>query len=313
MTCIVFISSMQPQLQEQWVTHLNNVLVDETILLPEQLTAEQEKHVDVAIVANPNVAVLQQFPALKWVQSVWAGVETLVNQIDIAQLKLVRLIDPQLAITMAESVLAWTLYLHKNMPLYREQQNKKQWLQHPVTDSSSKRVGVLGVGALGEPSIEILKKFGFQVSCWSRSLKDIAEVKCYSGEQGLLALLRGSDILINLLPLTKQTTYLLNDIRLRELPSGSSLINFSRGAVIDTGALMSLLDNGHISHAVLDVFEQEPLAENSPIWSHPNITVLPHISAPTNIVTASAIVANNVKRYRQTGIIPRSVDHKLGY
>ena len=126
-------------------------------------------------------------------------------------------------------------------------------------------------------------------------------------------MLSQTDILINLLPLTPQTHHLLDKTLLSELPNGAKLINFSRGGVIDTKALLVLLDNGHLSHAVLDVFEQEPLSSTDPIWSNPNITVLPHISAPTNIGTAAKVVADNIKNYRENNVIPKSVDIKVGY
>jgi glyoxylate/hydroxypyruvate reductase A len=94
---------------------------------------------------------------------------------------------------------------------------------------------------------------------------------------------------------------------------GASLINFARGAIVVDDDLCAALDRGALSHAVLDVFATEPLAENSPLWRHPAITVLPHISAPTNRETASRIVAANIARYRATGQIPEAVDRVRGY
>lgn len=94
---------------------------------------------------------------------------------------------------------------------------------------------------------------------------------------------------------------------------GAALINFARGAVIDDEALCAALAGQHLRHAVLDVFRTEPLPSSQWQWKHPQVTVLPHISAPTNRGTAAAIVATNVRRYRETGVIPTPVDKQRRY
>jgi glyoxylate/hydroxypyruvate reductase A len=313
MKIIVFISELESERQDQWLASIRKRLINETILLPHQISESQAKSIDIAIVANPKPKDLDKYPNLVWIQSLWAGVEQLIGAVLKKPIKLVRLIDPQLAQTMAESVLAWTLYLQRNMPEYARQQAGKQWNQLPCITSKELRVSVLGAGALSLASLNALSKLKYQLSCWSRTPKQFDGIKSYSDFNGLQAMLRKTDILINLLPLTPQTYHLLNKELLSELPKGAKLINFSRGAVIDTNALLELLDIGHISHAVLDVFEQEPLASSDPIWSNPKITVLPHISAPTNIHTASDVVANNIRAYRENDVIPKSVDIKVGY
>lgn len=133
------------------------------------------------------------------------------------------------------------------------------------------------------------------------------------GKGGLKQLVASSDILVSLLPLTIHTNKLIDREVMQLMPKGAAIINFSRGAVLDTLALMSMLDCGHLSHAVLDVFEQEPLAVGSELWHHPGITVLPHISAPTNRQTACRLVAENISAYRKTGVIPDTVDKGKGY
>lgn len=313
MKIIVFISELESELQDQWLTSIKKQLINETILLPHQVSESQAKSIDIAIVANPKPKDLDKYPNLVWIQSLWAGVEQLISAVLKKPIKLVRLVDPQLAQTMAESVLAWTLYLQRNMPEYARQQAGKQWNQLPCISSKELRVSVLGAGALSLASLNALSKLEYQLSCWSRTPKQLNGIKCYSDFNGLQAMLRKTDILINLLPLTPPTHHLLDKELLSELPKGSKLINFSRGAVIDTKALLKLLDIGHLSHAVLDVFEQEPLASSDPIWSNPKVTVLPHISAPTNMHTASEVVANNIRTYREHDVIPKSVDIKVGY
>ena len=313
MNNIVFISGAESSAQQQWLAILKQALVTENILLPEKISVSQAKTIDIAIVANPEPEVLAKYPNLVWIHSLWAGVERLVGDIKNTPVKLVRLEDPELAKTMAESVLAWTLYLQRQMPEYSQQQNNTQWHQLPTIASSDLRVSVLGAGVLGSASLKILKKLDYQVSCWSKTAKQLQGVNSYQGNTGLSTMLKNTDILINLLPLTSNTRHLLNHELLSKLPQGAKLINFSRGAIIDTSALLDLLASGHIAHAVLDVFEHEPLSPNDPIWSNPNITVLPHISAPTNMYTAAKVVAKNISNYRENGVIPNAVDIRKGY
>lgn len=313
MRTIVFISQLDAKTQSQWLSCLREQLVDETILLPEQLSVGELKHVDIAIVENPDPTVLAKFPNLIWIQSLWAGVEQLVNVSLTKQVKLVRLVDPQLAKTMAEAVIAWTLYLHRNMPEYAQQQINKHWLQLPYKPAKELKVGVLGAGNLGLAALQSLQQLEYQVSCWSRTPKQVDGIKSYTGHSGLHSIISNSDILISLLPLTSQTYHLLDMSLLSLLPHGAKVINFSRGAVIDTKALVRLLDDEHLSHAVLDVFEHEPLAKTDPLWNNPNITILPHISAQTDMNSAVKIVSINIKRYRESMIIPSTVNTELGY
>lgn len=310
---IAFIHQLETKVAANWLELIRQNLPNETIKLPHELNQEEKRKVDIAIVANPDPKVLNHFENLIWIQSLWAGVETLIHQLPNRNIKLVRLIDPELSKTMAESVLAWTLYLHRNMPEYILQQQSKNWLQLPYKPAKEIRISILGAGELGLSSIHILKDFGYQVSCWSRSEKNINGVNSFSQSHGLSLMLKQTDILICLLPLTKDTVHLLNDEYLKLLPKGAKLINFSRGAIIDTNALIPLLDSKRLSHAVLDVFEEEPLPVENKIWQHSQITVLPHISATTNIETAVKIIAHNIQQYRNANMIPESVNLTKGY
>ena len=321
MGAIVFISSLERAEQQQWLALLTKLLPDETILFPDMFSVAQAVEVDIAIVANPDPSILGNFPNLVWVQSLWVGVEALVpsmrqhnQQLEKSkQLQLVRLLDPQMAATMAEAVLAWTLCLHRNMPQYAAQQRKKLWHQLPCATAAQTRVTVLGAGELGMAAVKVLLQQNYTVSCWSRSQKNIAGVHNYVSLGQLPEALAQTDILINLLPLTAETKGLLNKQLLSNLPSGAKLINFSRGAVVDHPALLELLDSGQISHAVLDVFEMEPLPADNPLWQHSQITVLPHISGPTNMTTAAQVVADNINSYRADDVLPTTVNLAQGY
>jgi len=296
-----------------YISLLNERLPDERFVSEHCLSDKEKAQCDIAVVANPTPTQLVSFTSLVWIHSVWAGVEKLVANLSNKNLKIVRLVDPQLSVVMSEAVLAWTLYLHRDMPRYAKQQAQKVWSNFNYSLPENKTVGILGMGELGKASARRLAKNGFNLIGWSRHPKNIDGIACLYGESGFNELLTRVDILISLLPLTPDTHHLLNHSTLQKLPRRSAIINFSRGAIIDTTALLSSLDTGHISHAVLDVFDPEPLPQSSPLWSHDNVTVLPHVSAPTLPQSACDIVANNISDYRHNGKIPPSVDLRRGY
>ena len=296
-----------------WLAALQAAMPEEKVVAFSDLSAAEKAACKVAIVANPNPQDLKLLPNLQWLHSVWAGVERLVADLGQTDLKIVRLIDPQLANTMAEAVLAWTLYLHRDMPAYAKAQARSEWAPREYVRPERKCIGLLGLGALGSAAAPRLLSCGFKVCGWSRQRKELAGVDCYAGLEELPAMLARCDIVVCLLPLTGSTRGLLNAERLACLPKGAALINFARGPIVVQQDLLAALDAGHLSHAVLDVFDTEPLPATDACWHHPQVTVLPHCSAPTDIQTASGIVAENIARFRQTGEIPANVDSGLGY
>lgn len=310
---IPFIAAPGYRFTTQWVDVLQQALPECTVVPVEFLSSDQRTQVEVAVVANPDPQTLRLLPNLKWVHSVWAGVERLLSDLQDWQLPVVRLKDPELARTMAEAVLAWAMYLHRDMPAYRQLQAERRWQPLEYTPARARRVSVLGTGELGGTALKLLQQIGFQVSGWSRRGNGPEGIHCFSGEQGLQAMLAETDILVLLLPLTPQTRGLVNAALLKKLPAGAALINFARGDILDDADLRTALDTKHLRHAVLDVFSQEPLPAQSWHWSHPSVTVLPHISAPTTRDTAAQIVAQNLRRWLASGEIPESVDLQQGY
>jgi len=312
-TVIAFISRIDDDDQRKWVRALQAALPDQRIVTIDEMSDEDKHRAEVAIVANPDPMDLSQLPNLKWVQSLWAGVERMISELPDTTFSIVRMTDPQLAATMAEAVLAWTLYLHRDMPRYREQQSQKLWLQHDVALPGERTVGLLGLGHLGQCAAAKLVAQDFRVCGWRRSACQVDGVETFSGDAGLDEMLAQTDILVCLLPLTDQTRGVLNAKRLAMLPQDAALINFARGPIVDDSALIHSLDSGHLRHAVLDVFDTEPLPADNPYWSHHKVTVLPHISAPTNRTTASAIAADNIGTFLQSGSIPAGVNRETGY
>lgn len=311
---VPFVSSASPDERQSWREALPKALDGIADVKPfEDLTEDQRAEARVAIVANPDPANVAALPNLVWVQSLWAGVERLMGELPANGPKIVRLTDPQMAETMSEAVLAWTLYLHRGMPRYIAQQRQKVWQDHALERPQERTVGVLGLGKLGAAAALRMKANGFNVLGWSRTEKSIEGIACRHGRAGLLEVLGQSDFIVLLMPLTDETRGLLGQDELSACKKGASIINFARGPIIDTAALINKLDNGPLGHAVLDVFDEEPLPPSSPLWDHDKVTVLPHISAPTIISTASRIVADNIGRYFEDGTVPPAVDRDRGY
>ncbi|TGD96966.1 2-hydroxyacid dehydrogenase [Methylobacterium nonmethylotrophicum] len=311
---IAFLGTLDAQEEADFLAALAQALPEETIRPFRTLGEAERQATRIAIVANPDPAEVALLPNLAWIQSLWAGVERLVRDLGTGAVPIVRLVDPELARTMAEAVLAWTYYLQRDMPAYRRQQEAGIWRQLAYRPPAEIRVGLLGLGVLGSAAAERLVQAGFPVAAWSRSVKALPPgVTGFTGPEGLPALLATSDIVVCLLPLTAATRGLLDAARLAALKPGAGLINFGRGPIVATDALLAALDAGHLSHAVLDVFDAEPLPPDSPLWRHPGVTVLPHISGPTTPASAAAVVAGNVRAYRETGRIPAAVDVARGY
>ena len=310
---IPFVSDSSVESKDIWLSYLERTMSEYKIILFEHLSPEEILNADVAIVANPNPADIAQMKNLLWVQSLWAGVEKLLQDIPDASFDIVRMVDPKLADTMSQSVLAWTLYLHKNMPLYKQQQVNKIWKQHLEVLPEDKTVAILGLGNLGLASALKLKENGFNVLGWGRSPKEIQGVTTYHGDAGLLQILKAADIVVCLLPLTPETNNLLDKRKLDLLSSNSAVINFARAAIIDYKYLLEKIENSELSHAVLDVFDSEPLDEHSALWQDANITILPHISAPTNMKSAAAITAKHINEFFILDKKPTFVDKQKGY
>ena len=307
---VSFISQVEKP--EQWLPELEQRLPDLKFSVHSELSDLGE--IEIALVAKPQPGVLATLPRLKFIQSLWMGVNDLLSdEIFPRHVPLSRLVDPGMVSAMGETVLAHVIDLHRDLHHYRNQQTRREWYKFPQRRAKECRVGILGLGVLGTDAARKLRALGFQVSGWSRRLKTIDGIDGYTGVEGLKSLLSGTDILICLLPLTNSTTGIINKSLIAELPRGASVVNLSRGAHVVEQDLLDALDSGHLSRAVLDAFNVEPLASTHPFWAHPSITVTPHVAAITDPVTSIPEVVENIERVC-SGRQPRYlVDVKSGY
>jgi glyoxylate/hydroxypyruvate reductase A len=269
---------------------------------------------DYAVVWGPTPALLEQLGQVKAMFVTGAGVDAILKFGDaLPQAPLIRLGDSGMAIQMAEYVTYAVLRYFRQFGEYEERARDCSWDPLPPFDRDHFPIGVMGMGKLGMRVVEALRHFGFPVRGWTRTPKDVPGVECFSGMDQLESFLRGTRVLVSLLPLTPETHGLLNRDRLFQLPQGAHFINVGRGAIAVEQDLLELVRRDHIRGATLDVFEEEPLRPEHPFWREPRITVTPHISAITPRDESVRQIASKIEALEQGQPVDDVVDRNLGY
>jgi len=254
-----------------------------------------------------------RYPRLRVLCSVGAGADKLLVE-DVPQhVTVTRVVDPWQAQEIAQYVLACTLRFTRELPIYEQQQARAEWLRHPVRIASRCRVGVLGLGAVGQAVARAFAPLGYEVAGWARRARELPGAHAYGGPEGLPQLLARSDILVCALPLTPDTRGLLDGATLRQLPRGAYLVNVGRGEHLVEADLRALLDEGHLAGAALDVFERETPKPDDWIWSHPRVLATPHIAAQASVETVAQQCLDALQRARDGLPQPRAVDRRAGY
>ena len=269
---------------------------------------------DYAVLWNPAPSLLPQLAHLKAVFLMGAGADAILKFGDaLPDVPIVRLGDAGMAVQMAEYVTYATLRYFRRFDEYEEQARHGLWAPLPVYAKEDFTVGVMGLGKLGLRVVETMRFFGFPVRGWSRTPKELPGVECFAGMEALDAFLKGTRVLVSLLPLTAETTNLLDRRRLSLLPQGAYVINVARGAQLAEPDLLTLIRAGHIAGATLDVFRNEPLPAPHPFWEEPRITITPHISAVTLRVDAVRQIAEKIAAFEANEPVDDIVDRNLGY
>jgi glyoxylate/hydroxypyruvate reductase A len=261
-----------------------------------------------------DMAELRRYPNLRLLVSMGAGVDHLLRPPGPPPgVPVARLVDHRLTQGMTEWVLLNVLRFHRQDLEYRAQQAARVWEELPAPDTARRRIGILGLGELGGASAAALLALGFPVMGWSRRPREMAGVETFHGADGFAAMLRRTEILICLLPLTPQTRGVIEARSLALLPRGAFVINAARGGHVVTEALLAALDSGHIAGAALDVFEPEPLPREHPFWGHPRVLVWPHAASITIPASAAPQVVENIHRARDGRPLINLVDFSAGY
>ncbi len=271
--------------------------------------------IEYALVWEPGRGMLRRFPNLKAIFSLGAGVDHLMDDPDLpAGVPVVRLVDGMLTRGMTEYIVARVLHYHRQFHLYRRFQEEGRWKSLEAPDTARRGIGILGLGVLGGEAARALVGLGFgAVAGWSRGPKSIDGVESFHGEDALMPFLGRTEILVCVLPHTPATEGIIDARALAALPGGSCLINPARGGHVVDKDLLAALDSGHIAHATLDVFREEPLAADHPYWRHSRVTLTPHIASRTVASSAAREVAEDIRRIGD-GLPPRHpVDPVQGY
>ncbi|MDA1099770.1 MAG: glyoxylate/hydroxypyruvate reductase A [Proteobacteria bacterium] len=297
---------------DQWLAALRMALPDDEIRVWPAVGAPEE--IDFAMVWQIPHGVLAGFPNLLAIASLGAGVDALVADPDLPRhVPITRLLDPLMADRMAEYVCAAVLHHHLGLDVYAEQQGREQWRRQPARDARDRSVALLGLGQMGQRCAHRLGGLGFNLLGWSRRARKIDGVRCSHGPDRLHRLLAMADIAVVLLPLTAQTTNLMDQAAFDLMRRGSYLINCSRGEIVVEDELIAALDDGRLAGATLDAFRVEPLAAGHPLWRHARVRVTPHIASLSAPATAALILADQVRRARTGQPQQDLVDVRHGY
>lgn len=297
-----------------WTTPLAEMAPDLNVVVQGRDTYDP-KSIDYALGFRPEPGLLGSLPNLKVVFSLGAGVDGfLIDPKYPKQVPLVRFVDHQLSREMAQYCVMHALIHHRQQRLFDQLQREKKWRQSiPPRRTEDTRIGILGLGEIGTLVAERLRDHDFQMAGWSRTRKKIDGVESFAGHGELAKFLARSDILICLLPLTADTHHILNAKTFALLPKDAFVINVARGGHLKEDDLVAAIDSGHLSGATLDVFESEPLPESSPLWSHPQITVTPHIAAISDPRVMAKNAVDGIMLHKAGKPLQNVVDFARGY
>lgn len=297
---------------EWWCQMLRDLMPDWDIY-PISKVPDPDK-VTYSVVWRPTTGAMTPFNNLKAIVSLGAGIDHVLADKELPEdVPIIRTVGTDLTQRMKEYVALHVLRHHRELPTIQANQSKQAWEQIVVPPATGRRVGVMGLGNLGTAAATLLTQIGFQVAGWSRAPKDIPGVQCYAGSEGFGAFLEGTEILVCLLPLTENTRGILNADTFNRLKRGASVINAARGPHMVDSDLIEALNSGQIGGATLDVFHVEPLPASHPFWTHPKITVTPHVASLIDAPTGSKIVAKNIRTFDETGTVADLADAKRGY
>jgi len=270
--------------------------------------------IEYALVWKPPQGELKGYPNLKAIFSIGAGIDHLASDPELPKnVPVVRMVEPGLTAGMTEFVVMSVLYHHRFMLDYAAQARAHQWREIDQVPAWERRVGIMGLGVLGGDAAEKLVALRFDVAGWSGSPKDLPGVTSFHGADGFLPFLNRSDILVCLLPLTPETTDILDARAFAALPQGAALISVGRGPQVVEEDLLAALATGHLDGATLDVFHEEPLPADSPFWDHPRVVVVPHVASMTIARGACEFVIDNIRRLEAGQPLHHVVDLDKGY
>jgi phosphoglycerate dehydrogenase-like enzyme len=297
---------------DAYVAALRRLAPAETIVTDPDAPAPGEVEVIVAFRLRPGIA--SRFPRLRFVASPGAGADDVLAARDLpAGVPVTRVHDPRQGARMAQHVAHAVLRWHRGAARYEAQQRQAQWQRHLPEPEERWAAGLMGYGAQGRAVASVLRAMGYPVRAWTRSARTEPGVATFSGREGLAPFLAGTRVLVCALPLTRETSGIVDAGVLSGLPSGGYLVNVSRGGVVVERDVLAAVERGSLAGAALDVFEQEPLPADSPLWRDGRIAVTPHVAAMPDVETAVRQMLDDLARSRRGEPLLHVVDRERGY
>lgn len=273
-----------------------------------------EARIEFAIAYNQPEGSLSRLPHLKVLCSLRAGVEDLVCDPALpSHVRVVRYVDESLTRQMVEYVVMMVLAQKRRLLQFRIQQQEQRWDRHLKESPRKAAVGIMGLGEIGGRIAMALRSLDQEVRGWSRSPKILGGCETFHGRERLEEFLSGTDILVSVLPLTRETREILNYDLFFALRRGASIISVGRGDHLVENDLLKALDEGQLSEAALDVFPIEPLPPGHLFWSHPKIVVTPHVAGITDIPCLVARTMETFHCFQRGAPLPFEVDREAGY
>ena len=270
--------------------------------------------IDIAAIARVPPGTLARLPRLRLIISLFAGQESLLADRTLPpNVPIVRAEDPAGDMMMNETALLHVLRHHRLLHEYHLAQQRREWKRLPLLRAGERKIGVMGLGQIGLAVAHYLRDHGFDLAGWARRAKPIDGIAVFHGREQLAAFLGRSEIVVNLLPVTAETENILDRAAFAHMPKGAALVNLARGQHVVDRDLIAALDAGQLAAATLDVFREEPLGRESPLWQHPRITVMPHVSRrhdPADIVPR---IAAHLRRLAEGKPPLHPVDRDAGY
>jgi glyoxylate/hydroxypyruvate reductase A len=262
--------------------------------------------------------LLAGFPNLKAIINLGAGVDHLLADPALPPVPVARVAHADLTARLTEYVVLHVLMHHRRQRLYDAQRRERLWRVHDQPAASEVSVGVMGLGVIGSHVSDVLAGLGFKVAGWSRTPKTLPGAERFHGEAGLDAFLRRSEILVCLLPRTRATEGILNLELFRKLKrdgavGGAFLINAGRGPLQVDADILTALDEGTLAAATLDVFPQEPLPPESPLWTHPRVTITPHNAGDISPRVFAPHLIAQIDGFERGLPLENAVDRQRGY
>lgn len=271
------------------------------------------KDIEYLAFMHPDFDQLPAFPNLKAMFSRSAGVEAFARHPKLPKVPLGKVEPAGGDPMMTEYVIMHVLRFHRDMPGYQAAQARKEWRRVPIVRPDQRRVGFLGFGMMAKAPALVLQSLGFQVSAWVRSPRQDEEIPLFHGQDQLAAFLGQTDIAVCLLPLTAETEGIFCARTFAMMPRGAMLVNVGRGKHVVDKDLIAALDSGHLSYAALDALWPEPLPQESPLWHHPKVTVMPHVARRPTVDQLVTEVAANILSLKSGGRLLQEVDVTRGY